>query len=367
MTKLPRKLSVFCSRTRARAIYTVAAGLLTVSAPAWAQTPPAEPLGLPKGPPAGTPPAEAIGPPKTAGSPAPAIVSGPPAAPCVTELPTTQLSCFEVAYESICGPADGPWAPLCCFSDGWREPWVKPPGRGPGGAPRQGWLNSFDGHFTREYHIGYFLSNGVGNGQDEHVGLFQFQTPLSRRVWVGVDVPFVVALTGGQGTNQTDFGDISITPRVMLHETEGQSISAGLGFRIPTENRSTGGDQTSLFPHIQFWQDAGDGWTVRGGFGVEVPMNNRDADPDGILVSNLAIGRTITEHDATPFGDFAYYVSFNMRNTIADGNTSTFVSATPGIRTHLGNNLFFLAGVEVPLTGPKPFDQRFLLLFVKGF
>jgi hypothetical protein len=34
------------------------------------------------------------------------------------------------------------------FTEGWDEAWVSPPPGG-GGAPRQGWLNSFDGVFYR--------------------------------------------------------------------------------------------------------------------------------------------------------------------------------------------------------------------------
>ena len=41
------------------------------------------------------------------------------------------------------------WRPLSFsgfFTEGWDEAWVSPPAGG-GGAPRQGWLNAFDGVF----------------------------------------------------------------------------------------------------------------------------------------------------------------------------------------------------------------------------
>src|SRR5262252_8070951 len=43
------------------------------------------------------------------------------------------------------------WQPLTLagfFTDGWNRPWSSPPA-GEGGAPRQGWLNAFDGVFYR--------------------------------------------------------------------------------------------------------------------------------------------------------------------------------------------------------------------------
>src|SRR5258705_1545252 len=50
------------------------------------------------------------------------------------------------------------------FSEGWDRAWVSPPAGG-GGAPRQGWVNSFDGVFYRLGAATYgdaqaFLANG---------------------------------------------------------------------------------------------------------------------------------------------------------------------------------------------------------------
>jgi hypothetical protein len=290
---------------------------------------------------------------------------------------------FGTLRESIFGRADGEWTPLRLsnFGEGFFEPWVRPP-NGSSGAPRQGWLNSFDGHFTREHHLGYFFTSNAADGRDGHLGLYEFQTPLSRRLFVNVTVPFIAGLTGGPGPSRAGLGDLVIVPRVMLHETQDLSVSSGLGIRIPTGRAAVGSDQTSLFPSLQFWSDIGNSWTLRGGIGVEVPLSGTGAtlrrgvgavpvlvpgNPDASLITNLAVGRTWTPHDRTPFGDFATYVAFNMRNDFVGDSTRTTVSLAPGIRTHLGNNLFFLAAVDVPLTGPRPFDERFLFLFVKGF
>lgn len=304
-----------------------------------------------------------------------------PHAPAVVS--ETEGRKFGFLRESILGKADGEWTPLLLshLGEGFFDPWVRPPD-GASGAPRQGWLNSFDGHFTREHHLGYFFTSNLPDGRDGHVGLYEFQTPLSRRLFVNVTVPFVAALTGGPGPSRAGLGDLIIVPRVMLHETQNLSVSSGLGVRIPVGRAATGNDQTSLLPSLQFWSDVGNSWTVRGGIGVEVPLDGTSGGlrrglgplpvfvpgaPDASLITNLAAGRTWTPHDNTPFGDFATYVAFNMRNDFFGNSTRTTVSLTPGFRTHLGNNLFFLAALEVPVTGPKPFDERFLFLFVKGF
>ena len=62
----------------------------------------------------------------------------------------------EVVIESVTGDvysdeAAARWQDLSysnLFSKGWDKPWSSPPNGG-GGAPRQGWLNAYDGVFYR--------------------------------------------------------------------------------------------------------------------------------------------------------------------------------------------------------------------------
>ena len=108
------------------------------------------------------------------------------------------------------------------------------------------------------------------------------------------------------------------------------------------------------------------GVSLRGGSGVDLPVDSRPDGRDATLIEELAIGQTVTPHDVPLLGDFTYYISSNVRQNIGS-NKTTFLSLTPGFRTHLGHNFWLLGGVEVPLTGPKPFDERFTFLLVKGF
>jgi len=274
---------------------------------------------------------------------------------------------LDTVLKSICGRPTGEWTPLQGLADGWLDPWVPPRGAGSSGAPRQGWINSFDGHFTREGHLVYSFTNETADGRDAHLGLTQIQTPLSRRLWIGVDLPFVTALESDRGLpSEAGFGDMSITPGVMLYEREDVSLSGRLGIRVPTGDEQDGGGQTQFFPRLEFWSDLGDAWTLRGGAGVDVPTHARRG-PDAVFVTNLAVGRTFTPHEATPFGDFAGYLALTMRNDMGADENHTFLSLTPGIRTHVGRGFFLLAGLEVPVVGPRPFEQRATFAIVRGF
>jgi hypothetical protein len=83
----------------------------------------------------------------------------------------------------------------------------------------------------------------------------------------------------------------------------------------------------------------------------------------------LAVGYYFTPHDFTPFGDMVWYLSTNVSQAIDNRsqNSGTFVSLTPGFRTHLGQNWYLLGAVEVPVTNPAPYDYQVLGGIMKVF
>ncbi|MEE9397644.1 MAG: hypothetical protein V3V31_11600 [Methylococcales bacterium] len=285
------------------------------------------------------------------------------------------LSCCLCAESQ----AQPDWTPLSLtdFTKNASDSWIAPP-NGTSGAPRQGWLNTVDGFFTKEWHLSAAYKKDT---QDTYTGTFQFQTPLARRLWMGIDMPFVV----NKG-DETDFGDVGLTLKTMFHETQDLSVSGGLGVRFATGDKATGGDAWGLFPHVSAWSDVGNGWSLRGGVGIDV-LPDKNTKPHYTFSGNFAVGHTITPHSAL-LGDFTYYVAANLKVPLDDGQTTNLslpqvpgvrgqtggqsldnvtVSLTPGIRTHIADNAFILLGVELPVTNPDPFDYQVNLLLVKGF
>ena len=281
-----------------------------------------------------------------------------------------RYSPLEVITLSIFGSGkEEPFTPLLLrnfFTDGWDEPWIAPP-EDSDMPRRQGWVNSADGLFFRNLVLTYQNSEGLPTGQDANLGMFQFQSPLSRRLWISLDAPFVTnASSAGSFAGGTAFGDLNVTTRVMLHESRRTSVIAGVGVRTPTGVLSTFNGLERLDPNVQFWRHLAGRWSMRGSIGVDVPLNNFDVLPTN-LATILAIGQTITQHDRLLIGDFQYYVSANMRNNLSAAPGHTFFSLTPGFRTHLGGEYFLAGGYEIPLTGPRPFGNRLTFFFVKGF
>lgn len=288
-----------------------------------------------------------------------------------------RLSCGEVICESIFGDANPCcWTPLplsSLFSEGWHDPWVPSP-NGSGGAPRQGWINAADGNI---YRLWFFtFSQGFNNPPqgNAYLGGYTLYTPLSRRLQLITNIPFVVrnnAFNGlptidpqqpGAFQSQTTFGDVSFTPRVLLHETRDFSLTTELTVLTPTGDDPVAG-KSLLVPNVAFWYNLAGGWVVRGGVGDSVSTSGDGANT---LISQLAIGQTLTDHDVALFGDFTYYFSFVANTPLNDGGP-TSVAITPGIRSHLGNDWYFLAGMPVPLTEARVADLGMIFWFMKAW
>ena len=254
------------------------------------------------------------------------------------------------------------------FTEGWDRAWVSPPPGG-GGAPRQGWLNSFDGVFYRLAVGTYgYAHNFLDNGQ-QNSGNLQVYLPLNQRFEFRLDFP-VVSNRGATGTDyKTNFGDLSIVPRLLLSESRDVTQSFNVAFRVPTGQTDNVNGVAAITPTYEFWANWWQGLVLRGGTGFFVPYGHQSVDEVGArasFIANFAAGYYFTPHTATPFGDLVFYLSTNLLKTI-DGPSKNAVTLTPGGRTHLGDNWYLLMGVEVPVTHDRAFDYQVLSALMKVF
>ena len=274
----------------------------------------------------------------------------------VLTTPTPVAASAAAAAAAQDDAVNGGWTPLGSepFGKELFSTWIPVP-NGESGAPRQGWLGTADGFFTREAHLAYTYVDA--NGDDFHQGLARFHYPFTRRLWAGLEVPFFQD-SGGD----SDFGDITLTTQVMLAETRNLSLNAGVGWRLPTGSSSFGNEVFAAQPQLNLFTDIGGGFSFRGRVAYEFP----DSGVPESFILNAAIGQTVTDHDRAPIGDLTWYVASTWRE-FTDG-APTFVSITPGMRTHLGGNLFLLAGIEIPLANTSSFFREgFTVQLVQGF
>ena len=130
----------------------------------------------------------------------------------------------------------------------------------------------------------------------------------------------------------------------------------------PTGDQPLAGKTTFLTPAVAFWNNFAGGWVIRGGLGVAIPTGGGGEN----LIGQLAIGQTLTAHDVPLFGDFTYYLS-TVVNTPLDDGDQTSVALTPGLRTHVGNDWYFLAGLPTPVTNARVADLGMIFWFVKAW
>ena len=218
-------------------------------------------------------------------APGPTYYPGPGVAPTA---PRVEMGLFDTITESLFGDASakGKWRPLTLgtfFSEGWLEPWAGGPAGQSGLTPRHGWLGAFEGVFYRLWLVDGIYQNNLNKpfGGNGYRGDFAIFLPFSRRFELFLNVPFVAA-NGTEDPNRgyrSDFGDMSIAGSFLLSETEAFTQLFTLGTIVPTGQTETGGNLMTVFPRYSFWSNPGGAWVVRGGTGVNVPLNKNDQRP----------------------------------------------------------------------------------------
>ena len=155
------------------------------------------------------------------------------------------------------------------------------------------------------------------------MGLGQF-SPFSRRLELYISIPFVdyhavdnsSASRGGRASLSpragarrksyvATFGDITITPQMLLSETKNTSIMSVLAIRTPTNSLAAGDGNTSIGPQIQFWQGLPNRWVVRGGAGPTIPLSATGLH--STFNTSLTVGRFLTLDEVKYFKELTVW------------------------------------------------------------
>jgi hypothetical protein len=199
--------------------------------------------------------------------------------------PIVVLGPIDTITASLFGQPDpNTWRPLplsTLFSEGWNEAWVPSP-NGSGGAPRQGWINATDGNLYRLWFFTFAQAFNHDPKGNAYLGAYTLFAPLNRRLDLIINVPFIERNSSSSGLpiinpitgqttrtfkSQSTFGDLSFTPRVLLHETKDFSLTTEMAVLVPTGKQPLEG-KTALVPNVSFWNNFTGRWVVRGGVGT---------------------------------------------------------------------------------------------------
>jgi hypothetical protein len=290
--------------------------------------------------------------------------------------PRITTGLFDTISGSLFGDvyAEGRWRPLSLrtfFTEGWNEAWASGPAGSQGLTPRHGWLSAFDGVFYRLWFTQFGYQNNINTsfGGNRYTGDYVIFLPFSRRFEVAIDVPFVVS-NGTRNKNfgyTSQFGDLTIIPRVLLSETKSTTQLFALAVRTPTGTQTTINDIMALTPRYEFWSNPVGPWVARGSSGFFVPLNRVQAPIQTAYTGGLAVGRYFRPHDV-PFGDLVFFGDSNYLVPLEGGaSRNTVISVGAGTRFHITDNFFFLNNWEVPVTGPHPFTYNVTFALLKVF
>ena len=136
----------------------------------------------------------------------------------------------------------------------------------------------------------------------------------------------------------------------------------------------------ALNPRYSFWSNPYGAWVVRGGTGINIPLNKNSFRPDLSVAPGggdestaqttynaaLAVGRYFRPHDV-PFGDLVFYVNSNVLVPFEDHAKPTYVGIGPGTRFQITGNWYFLNYWEFQVAGEKPSDYQIQAAIVKAW
>jgi hypothetical protein len=171
------------------------------------------------------------------------------------------------------------------------------------------------------------------------------------------------------GFKQEGVGDLSVVLKyVVLGETcDGNGISTGLLITTPTGRDITTVDgvihDTLLQPYVGYlWTP--DNWFVEGFTAVVIPTDDRDVT---LLFTDLGVGYRLCSTNAQQlFTSFAPVLEGHFTRPldhrgIADPITvPTLFVMTTGLHIGLGKASLLSLGLDIPLTGPNPYDLEFV-------
>lgn len=305
--------------------------------------------------------------------------------------PRVSMGPLDVIHESLFGQAStDDWHPLSLstfFSEGWDEPFARSP-EGTNDAPKQPWLLAPTGHFVRAMALDFFYTNSMTNNPglllngtewspvkpkaagSEYNAAFSIFLPINRRLELQVIAPFIAANSrgpSGQGW-AGNFGDLAIGSHFLLIDQRDFSMVAALTTRTPTGDSVNGNDVAFVTPSLEAWWNFAPKWVLRGMTGINILTSNRSATD--VYFNKLSIGRYLTDKNARFFKQL---VVFGTVTTLSDvRGSSGYISdiyLTPGLRFGLDSNQkwFVQGAVQVPVSGPQPYDYQAVFSLVKSY
>jgi hypothetical protein len=317
--------------------------------------------------------AQMLGPPRPIGDES----NSTPELPFYMASPTPAAAPIQEAC-NCATEAPGPLTLANFFTAGWNEDFTRRSSEDR--APDLALLRVQTNFMEREVRVNYFYQNNIRNAKQSNLN------SLDAFIAYAFNRRFMVEVLGneqwidGRGKSPDNSGPAErLVGRVQLISTEDSSYS--FNFQAISPDPGLGQHLTTLSYGLAGFEDLTKDGLYRVGLYYSV-LFDTFAGPHAVGAKQddvqyvITLAKTLTPPETPIFGNFTVFAE-TFAQTDLDGlhSSTTLVTVTPGIRFNLGKIMgakfgidnWLMGGVDIPLTGPKPYDAIYRFTYITNF
>jgi len=253
------------------------------------------------------------------------------------------------------------------WSEGWSESWSK---RHREGTPDMSLLRVQTNFLVQLFRLDTFLETGIDSAKISEIRYANaiVEYAFNRRFMMALFSNYE-ARKSRIGTDEDGIGG-GMFGRFQLYDLEHDSLALTLKAVLP--DRDLGEKQTTLSYTLSGWHDLNDIGLKKMGLYYHLQHEiivgpHAEGAKMNDLTYALSLAKTWTD-PAPVVGNFTTFVECFAKSDIDGPHPSkTVVSLTPGMRVNLWRTQILMVGVDIPLTGPKPYDGIFRLTYIANF
>jgi hypothetical protein len=254
------------------------------------------------------------------------------------------------------------------FTEGWDQAYDKR--SNPDGAPDMALLRVQTNFLEREFRMDFLSEQGVNSTKNQTINL------LDGLIAYGLDRRFMVSVTSNyewidsRVNNDLDASSVALGGRLQLIDIPGSSYAFNV--KVTSPAKTLGNDFTTATYSLAGWEDLTRYGLKKVGLYFDVGADNYigphsigNKTTDGIYDVSLAKTWTQPTSSLQNFTTFAEV--FGQTNLSGDESGQTVVTVTPGIRTGIGLHQVLMAGVDLPVSHPRPYNWALRITYIINF
>lgn len=229
----------------------------------------------------------------------------------------------------------------------------------------------------RDLFVEYGFRDGDG-GSEHEIGL-ELEWAVTHGLGFVVEIPWRSLDLGEEGSAD-GFGDLAVSPRFLLVDSDRFLLAANVEVEVPTgdEGRGLGRGETAIAPSFSLWGDLGGWWTAHAQVGWE---HGFDSGEDELflraaVIKTLGEAHEGHEHPGDVAGEASHLAPGHL-SLIAEAEALVGLSGEErhvvtaeglvGLSYGWSERVDLRAGFRFPLSSPREFDAGLVAGFIWHF